>query len=75
MVCNNPNLVARILANDLLSVDFADIKPLKLKGKVFTMPICLIYKKNKQLNYLENFFKHTVLGCFSKSSQSHASCL
>ncbi|MPN37344.1 hypothetical protein SDC9_184861 [bioreactor metagenome] len=66
MICNNPNLVARILANDLLSVDFANIKPLKLKGKPFTLPICLIYKRSRQLNCLENLFKHTVLGCFSK---------
>ena len=65
LVSRNPNLVGRILKEDILTEDLTAIHPLTLSDDEFKMPFCMITKKGHQLSVAEKCFKSMVINLFS----------
>lgn len=56
IISNNPLLVTRLCTIDLRDNDMLKVKAIPVKDVDFSMPVYLVYKKDRQLNVYDNMF-------------------
>ena len=66
MVSNDPEIVARVIDDDVTAEDAKDIRVMILKNDPFLLPVCLISPKGKKLSISSIYFKHIITECFSE---------
>lgn len=67
MVSNDPEIVARVIDDDVGPEDAKSIRVMRLKDNPFLLPVCLITPKGKKLSMSSVYFKHIIMECFAKA--------
>ncbi len=64
IVSNNPLLVTRLCTVDLKDKDLSKVKAIPVKDVDFSIPVNLVYRKDRQLTVYDNMFLMMVKGFY-----------
>ena len=66
LISNNPQLIARTIAEEITSRDQEKIKVLELEDEPFLISVSLVSRKSRKLTIQERYFKHMVLETYDQ---------